>query len=568
MTKFNGQQLKAINSNSPTILCIASPGSGKSSTLVARVWRLIQDGVNPAEICVITFTRAAAKELQERLGNTRIGFNGNLHSLMFRLLQQHGNIVGLPKQLTILDEESAGELLAECAASLKAKASSKALEELRTTFFQWGPPCRQWDLDKLTVKEYYSRLRDNGAVDFDSILHIGLRVIRGISSEPPTSGSWPYRHILVDETQDSSELDWDIYEAMPSPNKWYCGDFDQQIFSFRNPGGIGSRRILEMHQRQGTETICLEMNYRSRQNICAAASRLIAHNTNRIAKALVSTRPGGDVEHMRYKTQSEELMQILLTIRINYPATASGTASECAVIWRTNQMASDCKDYLKMHGVAVVERWRGAPKMDTATARAAVAVMMNPYNDAAAIQYIRLAKGDAAATKARKNADLTMTPVIQACFKQPFHHFADELFHVEQISRIKEGYGDILEMPRGARDCLESAAAKLTEPSTLGELWMALDEPREDEFGQGVTVCTAHAAKGREWPFVIVGGCEQETWVRKGEEVEECRRLFFVAATRAKDRLLLTNAEQRTNPFKKWIMDEKHECQFVTECLT
>src|ERR1700733_10724774 len=110
MNNFNVQQLKAINSNAPTILCIASPGAGKTSTLVARVQRLLRDGVDRSSICVITFTRAAAAELQQRLGDVRLGFNANLHSLMFRLLQQHGPLIGLPPQLTILDEETADEL--------------------------------------------------------------------------------------------------------------------------------------------------------------------------------------------------------------------------------------------------------------------------------------------------------------------------------------------------------------------------------------------------------------------------------------------------------------------------
>ena len=251
MTNFNEQQLRAINSNSPTILAISGPGSGKSSTLVARVQRLLLDGVDPSSICVITFTRAAAAELQQRLGDVRLGFNGNLHSLMFRLLQQHGHLIGLPPQLTILDAEAADELIHECVMTLKAKGSEKTIEELRKTYFVWSSGLKSWDNDRLAVKEYYSRLRDSGAVDFDGILHLGLQVIKKMYQ----GTEWPYKYVFIDEFQDSCNIDAEIYGWMPCANKFFVGDSDQAIYSFR--GGNVANIMRSEERRVGKE--CLRL---------------------------------------------------------------------------------------------------------------------------------------------------------------------------------------------------------------------------------------------------------------------------------------------------------------------
>jgi len=561
---LNEQQLKAINSNSPTILAIAGPGAGKSATLVARVQRLIRDGTDPAAICVITFTRSAAAELQERLGDVRLGFNGNLHSLMFRLLQQHGHLIGLPQQLTILDAETAAELLAECAVKLKSKASEKALTELRETWPQWSPGCSTWNIDRLVVKEYYSRMRDSGAVDFDSILHTGLQVIKAITATDGFVG-WPFKFLFVDEFQDSSDTDYTIYRAMPMANKFYVGDPDQSIFGFRG-GNVGN--ILDLSEFESTDVILLEKNYRSRLEICYAANRLIAHNTCRAEKQIVATRDGGSIGYRAFEMPAMELEFICQLIREFYPATAAGTAAEVAVLWRSNRLVDECTEYLKAHGIAVVER-RRVPVAATATARAALAVMMNPYNEMAVQRYITLIDSKAAATKANRDATIRMENLAHLYFKG----VSDVLVTPDKgehfLSEIVGRFSDQIKVPQEARDSITAAAAKLTGTFTLADLMFALDEQTEADAGNGVAVKTFHSAKGLQFPFVIVGGMEQETCpgTRKDADIPESRRLFFVAITRAMDRLMITRCHQRQCAFKAWVMEPKTASQFVSECL-
>jgi len=559
---FNEQQLKAINSNSPTILAIAGPGAGKSATLVARVQRLIRDGTDPASICVITFTRAAAAELQERLGGIRLGFNGNLHSLMFRLLQQHGHLIGLPQQLTILDAETAAELLAECAANLKSKAAANTLAELRETWFQWAPGCRTWDIDRLVCKEYYSRMRDSGAVDFDSILHLGLQVIKAIMANDIP---WPFHHLMVDEAHDSADIDFAIYHEMPCANKVWISDPDQSIYKFR---GGNVENVMNLSRDERCETIILDLNYRSRKNICEAANRLIAHNVNRVDKQIIATRDGGSIGYRAFEMPAMELEFICQLIREFYPATAAGTAAEVAVLWRSNRLVDECTEYLKAHGIAVVER-RRVPVAATATARAALAVMMNPYNEMAVQRYITLIDSKAAATKANRDATIRMENLAHLYFKG----VSDVLVTPDKgehfLSEIVGRFSDQIKVPQEARDSITAAAAKLTGTFTLADLMFALDEQTEADAGNGVAVKTFHSAKGLQFPFVIVGGMEQETCpgTRKDADIPESRRLFFVAITRAMDRLMITRCHQRQCAFKAWVMEPKTASQFVSECL-
>jgi len=559
---LNEQQLKAINSNSPTILAIAGPGAGKSATLVARVQRLIRDGTDPAAICVITFTRSAAAELQERLGDVRLGFNGNLHSLMFRLLQQHGHLIGLPQQLTILDAETAAELLAECAANLKSKAAANTLAELRETWFQWAPGCRTWDIDRLVCKEYYSRMRDSGAVDFDSILHLGLQVIKAIMANDIP---WPFHHLMVDEAHDSADIDFAIYHEMPCANKVWISDPDQSIYKFR---GGNVENVMNLSRDERCETIILDLNYRSRKNICEAANRLIAHNVNRVDKQIIATRDGGSIGYRAFEMPAMELEFICQLIREFYPATAAGTAAEVAVLWRSNRLVDECTEYLKAHGIAVVER-RRVPVAATATARAALAVMMNPYNEMAVQRYITLIDSKAAATKANRDATIRMENLAHLYFKG----VSDVLVTPDKgehfLSEIVGRFSDQIKVPQEARDSITAAAAKLTGTFTLADLMFALDEQTEADAGNGVAVKTFHSAKGLQFPFVIVGGMEQETCpgTRKDADIPESRRLFFVAITRAMDRLMITRCHQRQCAFKAWVMEPKTASQFVSECL-
>lgn len=225
----NQEQQSAINSTAAQIICIAGAGSGKSSTLVARIHRIIKDGTDPASIVAITFTTAAANVLHQRLG-IRLGYIGTLHSFMLRLLEKYGDRIGLPKNLTVLDDDGRQRLIDSIVRDLKVRDSQERIQEAMADerYAQAQPRGALLNKTALAAVEYHRRCREAGLIDFAGILREGLRLVKAMPAQ-----EWPYAALFWDEAQDSSDTDWEIMLAMPCQTKFLCADPDQGIFAFR-----------------------------------------------------------------------------------------------------------------------------------------------------------------------------------------------------------------------------------------------------------------------------------------------------------------------------------------------
>ena len=236
-------QLQAINSNSPRILVSAGPGAGKSSTLVGRIQRLISDGIDPQRIAVVSFTNAASKVIEDRLGDVKLGVNSTLHGFALRILREFGRSLGYGDRISVISPESAEALLAEKARSLGCKEPIKKLLELKAAgCLMTGETTSRMSLPVIVVSSFLCDLRDAGLVDFDILLEEAAKLCE---LYPEAVGA-RYEHLLVDEVQDSSPTDWRIYRALQIPNKFWVGDSDQcqpagTIVSMAN----GSSRSIE-----------------------------------------------------------------------------------------------------------------------------------------------------------------------------------------------------------------------------------------------------------------------------------------------------------------------------------
>lgn len=573
-------QALAILTNARSLVMVAGPGSGKTATLVKRIKRLVAEETAPSKIIVLTFTNAAAREIESRLtvmahengdesmppieAKLELGFVGTLHAFALRMLKAHGEAMGYGSRISIISPESAVDLLASKAASLKCKTPMKELLELKAV----GRPLRgaQLSLAQTVVATFYDDLRDAGVVDYDILLTEFHRMLILGNGPAPFNISDQFEHLMVDEAQDSAPIDWMIYDALPIANKAWVGDPDQAIYGFR-----GGRVALfnEQSRNPAGELILLEQNFRSAPAICRCAQRLIELNEGRVAKETISAVDidGLVVDVGPFANEGEEIAKIAATIR-GEPS----KGESWAIIARTNAVADGFRQMLPHMGVPVVELKRTELPRDWRLARAFIELLVAPENDSLAFFYlIALYESKGATPKeARESAHAVRRQATAAG---------------KSINRAKLGIGvvtrpaDALKALAGEKVSREASfmvAEKFRElppDATMLDLALTLAEVREyakEIEGEGVRIMTMHGSKGREFDNVVIVGFEQESCpgraVRIGEDaIAEERRLAYVAMTRARKRLFFSHSRLRST---KWEKNQpRSPSQFIGEAL-
>lgn len=235
---LTSDQLAVVESKAQKILCSSGPGSGKSRVLVERIKHLIARGVNPNRIVVLSFTVAASAVLQERLGEIKLQCNSTIHSWLFSLLREHGNLIGLPSNLSVVDDDESKSLLSE---SLEEVAYKGTLREVESEVAK-GPAPRPNPMTKAQIacEAFFQRLRADGILTFDMIEHLGLRLLLAMRSK---GISLDVDHLLFDEAQDGTALEWSILDAANVPNFFAVGDADQRLYSWRGSCDEFEKRI-------------------------------------------------------------------------------------------------------------------------------------------------------------------------------------------------------------------------------------------------------------------------------------------------------------------------------------
>ena len=237
---FSQEQLAVRNSNADRIIALCGPGSGKSTVLVARIKRLFAEGADPRQFIVLSYTQAASRVLQERLGDIRLGVNSTLHAFMLRLLSEHHALVGLPGTLSVADDDATEGLLEGIMSEMGVSGVStkKVLPLLKMAAYIEPAKSMSRSKVELIAIEFHQQLRAGGLLTFDTILYWGQRVIERMTE-------WPWTHLWLDEAQDSSEADWAIYRAMPCPTVFIVGDPDQRLYTFRGASAEFEKMAME-----------------------------------------------------------------------------------------------------------------------------------------------------------------------------------------------------------------------------------------------------------------------------------------------------------------------------------
>lgn len=552
-------QREAITTDDELVLCIAGPGSGKTATLLARIERLIAEGTPPAEIAVLTFTNAAAGEIQRRLPeDTAIGFVGTLHSFAMRMLKEHGASLGYGERLAIISPESAEDLLQTAAYSLACKTPIKKLLALKAK----GRPVRSSKntLEETVVATYLDNLKETGICDYDVLLHEFRDMLTEDSVAHLNAQNvirHKFCHLFVDEVQDSASIDWDIYLAAPIRWKFFVGDPDQAIYSFR---GGEVHETIKFSRLPGVTLITLEDNFRSHDAVCMIAQNLIEHTAGRLDKATISRKGAGGLVGVIPAAQNEG-MEIGQVARRLKDMIEKEPDKMVAVLTRTNAVAAEFRKTLPQCGVAIVEQEHADLPHDWKIARSFIELLSNPENDALAFFYVvalneyagktpKVAREQAhAARRAAQAAGKTINEATLHLGRITKPEIAIQALNTKPITReaTRIVYEKYRELPSGAT-CLDLALA-------LSEV---RDYTKEGD-GTGVHVLTIHAAKGREFDTVVLVGFEDEACPGRAANIadpekqalaiEEERRLAYVAITRAKSNFVISYALTRAT---KW----------------
>jgi DNA helicase II / ATP-dependent DNA helicase PcrA len=572
-------QYLAIETDHRNVQVVAGPGSGKSSTLIARIERILRAGADPKKLAVLSFTNAAANELRRRLplvnvlpmsavkgkhlGETvELGFLGTLHSFALRMLKEHGAPFGYGIRTAIIAPDSAADLMASKASTLSCKTS---LERLLKAKAKDGRPPRgqRLTLDQTVIATYLDELREAGVVDYDVLLHEFRDMLtsgdpNAMSASQSLDGE--FSHLFVDEVQDSAEVDWAIYRALPIANKFYVGDPDQNLYEFR---GAAVREMIREATAPTTLEIKLQENFRSSSEICDAAQRLIENNKARVDKRTISVKgPGGLVKLLgEFESEGEEIAVVARKIKEIQDFIKGGSGLfEMAVISRTNAIADGFRKTLPAMGIPIVETKRHTLPPDWAFARSTIEIAINPENDSLAYFYlVAYNLRDGLSPVAARKAAQQWRVAANAAGKT-----INEVYLKLSPITIPESALCVLVSAGVSRESQMIAAEKYRElppGATMDEFALSLasvTEYSKEEPGEGVHVLTIHGSKGKEFDVVFLVGMEDETIpgqsAAKGDDaIEGERRCAYVAMTRARASLFLSSVKTRVTAWKQVV---------------
>jgi len=596
---LNEQQLQAVTSDSSTILNLAGAGSGKTRVLTHRITHLHQEKrVGTSNILAITFTRLAAKEMKERtmkLVGKSEGYKltiGTFHSFCVRVLKEWGHLVSLEKNFTIYTEDDRRAIIQSCIDELGYKVK---LQDVMDNLYVVSPDDSQ--VAKVAA-EYRYRLVRNNALDLDGLL-VYLRVVLTFPQAQAELQN-RYRYVFVDEFQDTNDIQLEIISLLNPDNLFVVGDDFQSIYGFR---GSNVRNIIEFPNKYpGCEVVKLERNYRSTKQIVSAADSLIKHNLSQTEKALITDRDGADIRYTVMPDDGIEAMNVADMISAEFKLTE--TWSGIAVLARTNRQLQKVKDALDQRDIPsliVSSQDDVFKKHDIRMIIAFIEAAINPLDDMNIRKVINFPEARVTDLDIQK-LELVALELGQSLSDVMFigtekeRDFLKLLRLTRESSEEHETALEVIEEAihqldlrfyyynEGLNNRAEDLATMFIEverwqnvQESLGEpngiysflKWLRMKDIQEklvqEKEKDAVKLMTVHASKGLEFPVVFVIGMNQGVFPSKRtEDIEEERRLFYVAITRAKDRLYLTRPEYRT-AYQGGPMVLQAESQFIRE---
>lgn len=603
LTSLNENQKRAVTSTSPYVRIIAGAGSGKTRVLTTRIAYLVGEvGADPKKIAAITFTNKAAKEMKQRVETMLgpIGFGvhiSTIHSLCVRILREDIMCMNMPKNFTVLDADDQKSVLKEAYKELeidvKNLSYSSALDYISNNkaadisyehaLVMAGSLKKE--KDKAEVYKYYTeRLQSMYALDFDDLL---LWTVRMFKLHDTVLSKWQYRfqYLLVDEFQDIDNIQYELIQLLAGANNqvYVVGDPDQTIYTWR-----GANVEIIMHFERDfspCETIVLDENYRSTPMILNGANSLIRNNRERVKKELFSRRDVGEkITH--YTAVSEDAEALWIAQQIVDLHKRGVNYSKIAVLYRANYISRSIeKGLLDFHvpyviygGIRFYDRAEVKDILsylrilvggDDLALKRIINVPKRGLGNKTTDTLLEIARSERTSmyeimkrpgifkgkteNELRKLTDLIedwkkrmigmpLDKILEMVFEESgYRKMLEDSKEEDRLSNIKELMNDLHDF------MLNYPESDLSEYLQMINLYT--DKNDMDANADFVQLMTVHASKGLEFDYVFVCGLSdgvfpsERTLMEGTKGLEEERRLAYVAYTRAKNKLYLTEPQ-------------------------
>ena len=614
LKSLNPSQREAVEHIDGAMLILAGAGSGKTKTLTTRLAYLVGEvGIDPANTLTLTFTNKAAAEMRERalkLMPTKVSYPPLLctfHKFGLLFLKFHIEKLGRNNSFVIIDSDDKKRLLRNIAKNLKIDLNlsfiASEISKYKNSLLTPEVVIQKAELPDYKkvariYEKYQENIAENNLVDFDDLLMLTYQILES-DQELRRETSNRYKYIMVDEYQDTNELQFRLLELLASEHENLCvvGDDDQSIYGWR---GANIRNILEFADNfKVCKTVKLETNYRSTEPILKAANALIEHNSTRLGKRLVSHKgEGPDVKLLHSLDESMEAKAIAHQIKELLEKGCN--PDEIAVLYRINALSRSLEEGFSKEGLnfKLIGGMRFYERAEVKDIISYFRVLANPHDDFSLLRIINKPKrgiGKASIEKLQKAAfdthlslyeyirqsvegtqPVVISKKVATALKQLVedinmlqeeikNNFGNFINLFEERIKLKEYYAGMVdgfdrimnidEFYGYFRDTI-GKNPDLTLDEFLNDISLQSDQDQIEE--NAISIMSIHAAKGLEFEHLFVIGMEEEFFPLLGEgcNMEEERRLGYVAITRAKSDLTLCYVDSRFYKGRRKMIDK------------
>ena len=592
---LNDKQKIAVEFMNGACLVLAGAGSGKTKVLTERIVNLINNGISPTNILAITFTNKAAKEMRQRVDN-RIGsisnniFIGTFHSFGLKVLRENYSTIGYEKNITILDSDDSNSVIKKIMKDMDLNTEQFPIKYIKSKISfakNEGLSPEEYSkymkgfLDETTVKiydKYNNVLKSNNSVDFDDLLRLPIDILK--NKEILEKYQEHYKYILVDEYQDTNQVQYDLCKMLSKKygNIFVVGDMNQSIYSWRYANYMNVLNFEKDYK--DVTSIYLEQNYRSTNTILTAANSVIKNNTHKKDLNLWSSKGDGEkITYIRCDGEQEEAKVIVN--KIAEYVSFGKDLKDIGVLYRTNAQSRVIEEALLRENIPfkVVGSYFFYNRKEIKDLIAYLNLIYNTSDNISLERIINVPKrkiGPTTIKKLRDYASISNTSMFESIDSGKELEFkniilsliedsknmtlSDLIEQVLQKSGMKKELEDTMGLESEIRlenlEEFKSIAESFQEKGIfsleefLENIMLVSDMGQYKEDANGVNLMTIHSAKGLEFDVVFIPGMEETIFphsrsMENDEELEEERRLCYVGITRAKEKLYLLNSKKR-----------------------
>lgn len=597
LNKLNQEQLAAATLGNESAIILAAAGAGKTSTLTTRIAYLITElNIKPQNILAVTFTNKAAKEMLSRLSKMGLDAKqvwvGTFHGICNKILRYHAVEAGLQKSFTIMDSSEQESFFKRMLRANNYDPKNLNVSDLLHKIngykeVGWRSNQLKVNSQERTIYELYEQAcKKDNVVDFGELL-LGCYELFKKNENILEHYAEKFEHILVDEFQDTNELQykWLKMLVFKHQNIFAVADDDQSIYGFR---GAKPENINLLKRDFNAKLIKIEKNYRSGANILEAANAVISHNTNRQGKNLVATKKSSN-HILTYDALNDEEESSFIAGEIKRLRRANIPYRNMAILYRTNGQSRSLEKALNAMSIPyiVYGGFRFFDRQEVKHGMAYLRLAHNPKDNLAFLRVVNLparAIGPSAVQKLEVLAQEKDLSLFEACqelddkSKKKFQPFVDLVNHLNKSCKGKslhdmveicitdsgleamyendkkegpERLDNIYELISAAEVFMqENKNADIEEFLAFSSLESDVNSKKRDDTADVVKLMTVHASKGLEFEAVFISGLEEGLFPHSNSfaephMIEEERRLMYVAITRAKEALYMSNCEER-----------------------